>query len=158
MKIILCVFLIIAFLYLGISISGNMKKKKAFWNEIVKMCEILSSSICFGHKKVAEIINENIASMPTSKKFLLSIADNVDVSQNYHKCDIELKEEESNLLQEFFDNLGLLDSSGEVERINLYKKRFEIIEKTYLERYNKFSPILIKLCLIFGIMAVIVLI
>ena len=51
-----------------------------------------------------------------------------------------------------------MDSKSEIARIASYKSRFESIEALYTERYKKFSPLIVKLCLIFGLMLCIVLI
>lgn len=160
MKVVLCVFLIISFVYLGASITVNIKRQKGFWQEIVRLCEVLISNIGFGQKKLKQIIDEYSLSAVQSKSVLMSISDNINSQKKFdikHK-DIAFETEEKLLLDEFFNELGSLDSFSEIDRIKNYKVRFEGVEKVYIDKYNKFSPLIIKLCLIFGIMLCIVII
>lgn len=158
-KLIICAILAGAFIYLGICISNNLKKKKQFWEEIVKLCDYMSCNIGFGQKKLNEIAMEfssNVAKV--SNDVVKTMSSEKDSSQKSPIKSIDMTSEENALIKEFFDGLGSMDSKSEIARIASYKARFESIEALYTERYKKFSPLIVKLCLIFGLMLCIVLI
>lgn len=155
-KVIICILLICAFLYIGIVITNNLKKRKMFWQEIINFCDVLSSNIGFGQKKLKVIINEFANDQAVcSKIFFLQ---NMDSNKVLMPKNIELEKSEEKLLGEFFAGIGDKDSNSEVERIKIFRQQFCNIEASYIERCKKFSPLIVKLCLIFGIMICIVLI
>lgn len=158
-KLIICIILAGAFIYLGFCISNNLKRKKQFWEEIVKLCDYMSCNIGFGQKKLNEIAIEfsnNVAKV--SNDIVKTISSEKDSTQKISAKNIDMTSEESSLVGEFFEGLGSMDSKSEIARIASYKARFEGIESFYAERYKKFSPLIVKLCLIFGLMLCIVLI
>lgn len=155
-KVIICILLICAFLYIGIVITTNLKKRKIFWQEIINFCDILSSNIGFGQKKLNFIIKEFVDDQAVySKTFFLQ---NIDANKVLMPKNIELEKAEEKLLVEFFTGIGDKDSNSEVERIKIFRQQFCGIEAGYIERCKRFSPLIVKLCLIFGIMVCIVLI
>ena len=159
MKLLLCAFLIISFVYLGSSIVRNIKKKKILLEDVVKLCNELVSNINFGQKKIIEIIQPFCENCCSQNVVLEKVVENL---KNNKKVEIEnvygLSEYEVGLLKEFFNGLGDLDSVGESSRINNFKQRFEGILKDYSDKYKQFGPLIIKLSLIFGVLISIVLI
>ena len=160
MKIVLSILLILACLYIGISISGSIKKKKEFWEDVVKLCEYLSQNINFGQKKLNEILLSYKTICGIKCQSLIDTF--VDAKgkggllesfENYF-----FEESEKKLLLEFFDQIGELDVYNELAKIENYKLRFIKILDKYSEKSKKFSPLIVKLSLIFGIAICIVLI
>lgn len=160
MKIVLSILLILACLYIGITISGSIKKKKEFWEDVVKLCEYLSQNINFGQKKLNEILLSYKTICGIKCQSLIdTFVDTkgkrglLESFENYF-----FEESEKKLLLEFFDQIGELDVYNELAKIQNYKLRFIKILDKYSEKSKKFSPLIVKLSLIFGIAICIVLI
>jgi len=160
MKIVLSILLILACLYIGISISGSIKKKKEFWEDVVKLCEYLSQNINFGQKKLNEILLSYKTICGIKCQSLIDTfidtkgkGELLESFENYFFEECERK-----LLLEFFDQIGELDVYNELAKIENYKSRFIKILDKYSEKSKKFSPLIVKLSLIFGIAICIVLI
>ncbi len=159
MKLIICLLLIAACIYLGISLSTAINKKKRFWEDLVKLCEVLTASISFGQKKLREILLEYKQICGNSCSQLI---DNFLFNENNKfPFEVNIKGiifsiEEENLLKEFFDKIGELDAYNEIIKINNYKLRFDDYLKQQSEKSIKLSPLLIKLSIIFGIIVCIV--
>ena len=157
MKIVLCCVLIASCIYVGFVLSSDIKKKKLFWGDMVKFCEFLSVNIGFGQKKLKEILLsyqdmccEELKVM--LKNYLINSSFLLESSENNSL----FNKEEQNLLEEFFNSLGEFDVFNELIKVENYKTRFLKKYEIYCEKSFKFSPLILKLALIFGIMLCIV--
>ena len=74
----------------------------------------------------------------------------------FSRCEYLLELEEERLIDEFFQSLGEMDSYNELIKINNYKIRFVQKYDYYHEKSSKFSPLIFKLSIIFGIVICIV--
>ncbi len=160
MKIVLSILLIISCLYIGISISGSIKKKKEFWEDIVKLCEYLAQNINFGQKKLNEILLSYKTICGVRCQSLIDTFIDTKGKGNFLESfeNYFFEESEKKLLVEFFDQIGEFDVYNELAKTENYKMRFMKILDKYSEKNKKFSPLIVKLSLIFGIVICIVLI
>ena len=136
---------------------NNLKTKTRFWNDIVKFCEMLSSEIGFGQRKLNEIIlNYQQICSEECKRILQNYIKRGCGEKIFSRCECLLDLEEEKLLDEFFQTLGETDSYNELIKINNYKIRFVQKYDYYHEKSSKFSPLIFKLSIIFGIVICIV--
>ena len=161
-KVIICLLIICFCFALGVVFSNSIKRRKNFWFDITMLCDYMISNISFGQKKVKEIFSEFSASCKPECKGML---DNyIDINfLNTTKSfkapeNIDFTSLEQKTLEDFFNHIGEFDSLNEIEKIKNYKQTFNNFLQEYDSKNAKYSPLIIKLAIIFGLVIAIVLI
>ncbi len=154
MKLLICLAIIVLSLCLGVVFVNQLKRKKCFWIEMVKLCDVLSANINFGQKKIKEILidyskNCNKELNRIINMYLLFLDKK---TSTFVVEDFDYDVEKTKNIKEFFESFGELDIYNELSRIENYKKIFAVYKNKAEENDAKYGSLIIKLSLIFSIL------
>lgn len=155
MKFLMIIVLIALCTYVGFGFSKYYVQRYIFFKEFREFLNKFNLKINFSKDKLQDVVknhnskNKNIISLLNN--FLEGLENKKLTKENLLKHIKILKDEEKDIIFNFFSQVGHFDLLGQTRQIENYNKLFEDIEKTAEIEKNKFSPLFIKLGLIIGV-------
>ncbi|MBQ3494144.1 MAG: hypothetical protein IJA69_01875 [Clostridia bacterium] len=158
MKILLILIIIICFVFLGVGLSKYYTERKKFFLEFGLFVSNINSNINFGREKIINIIEKY--EIKNKSLELQKLCDNyVNALRNKNLIDGRifdgitiLKNDEKQLLQNFFGMLGKFDIYSQSKEIASYSARFEEIYSEVNKDCKKYASLIIKLSLVLGLL------
>ncbi len=166
MKTILLSAVFIIPVYVGFVFSKKYVKKSNFYNGLMGFCNSAINEINFCHTRLKELIDNNMSIANVEyKKFLILYKSYLTEGKGRETFGNEIREnfnyltnDEIDKIVSFFCNLGNRDVDSELSNINNYLSTFDTYNKVAEENKKKYSPMYIKLGILFGVAVVVVLI
>lgn len=157
-KVVLIFILVLSCISIGILISNYFKKRKQFFNELTNLLGLISDHIKYGNEKISQIVKKcsksNYEFTIFLERYLAYIENKISKDEFFNhiqKTLYFLSEQEVKLIYEIFESLGDFDENGELNKLELSKKKVEDMLKTSTNDKNKFSPFFIKLSVLLGL-------
>lgn len=154
MKLILIVALIVLCGYIGFGLSRYYVNRRKFFEELVMLMEKLSLDINFTKDKLTDILLSqkiNSKSLSLLVNNFIAILDGPELNFEALFDGIKfLSEDEKGIILSFFKSLGRFDVELQTLQIFQYRERLQDILKVCEEKERKYSPMFIKLALMFG--------
>ena len=147
---------------IGVILSNKHKKKYLFFKELGDFFSYLKHSISFSQKLLKDIIKEfyenrkiNLFNYQAYVNYLNSKS--LKMKFELTDCDF-LNAEEKKDINEYFNQLGKLNLKDEIEKIEGIISVINVFTEEKKEDFKKYSNILIKLGILFGLTVGIILI
>ncbi len=164
MRYVLIVFVFCICCFVGYIFSIKYTKRKRFFNSIILLADKLSLEINFSRERL-KVLLENFDA--TNKKYLLGI-DERFIDYLDKKCDLTLEEvfkkadclkaEEKDFVLLFLKTLGRSDVENQTKEIQSFISRFNEMKTQCDNDQKKYGSLSIKLGIIVGLFAVIIMI
>lgn len=158
MKLILLFCLVFLCTLIGLGVSKNYKERKRFFEELLTFVQFLKTDIVFGMTKLQKSINTFSQDVKNSNlKSLLNnycniLKDDGIINQNRLFENIKiLKNDEIDLLLNFFKGLGKSDVMGQVEHFEKMYKRIEIYFNQSKNEKEKYGNLYTKIGFLIGL-------
>lgn len=154
MKIILILVLVCLCSYVGFGFGKYYKKRKVFFQEFVLLLESLNLDISFSREKIHVILTQKNFKSSSLNKLIenyvnLLQKEGFDEKELFENVKI-LKEDEMNLIYNFFKMLGRFNVDLQTKQIQEHKQKILIVSKQCDEEEKKYSPLFLKLGIMFG--------
>lgn len=161
MKIVILLLIFGLFLMVGLKFSSKLKRKMLFYNSLCAFIEKCNLEISFATNKL-ETISNFPTSSPDFSRLITAFQGFVGGKLSHDKfisVDVPvLDDNEKKEVLNFFLSLGGLGKDEELKNLAYRKQNFDGKKRESEERYKKLGKAVIKLFVIFGLMAVIILI
>ncbi len=152
MRYVVLMLIFFCFVLIGFVVAGVFKSRKMFFESLIKFCDVYSSEIKFSKNSIVKIIDSNIDLFDENfKACLLDFVNNKELKVN------NLTKNQMSQVREFFNNLGELDVSGELEKVNRQKSIFFYQFEKMKEDVDKKGNVYFKLISIAGVLVTILL-
>lgn len=162
-KILLVLIVVGGFSYVGFGIASHYKKRDEFFAGLLSLCDKVRADIDFSGKSLSAIFDglkfsgaigklvENFCEYLKNKDLKLS-------SKQLFRGIWILKDEEKNVVLDFFSRLGRHDSDNEVKLIDDFKTLIEPLSKIAGEEKNKYGKMSVKVSFLLGLMVAILIV
>ncbi|MCK9575010.1 MAG: stage III sporulation protein AB [Clostridia bacterium] len=163
MQLFLIILIVGGISYVGYGLSSYYKKRYTLMSDILLFCDCLSNDIDFLHTPVKQILlNRNVQFAPELNKLLnqyKQILDNGKLLEfNQPISSIYFKREEAEMFMSLLYELGKSDSITQIATIKNFKTVFTKYHIEATEENKKYAPLALKLGVLIGILAGILLI
>ncbi len=163
MKIILVLIIVCGFGYVGWGLSLYYKKRNAFFCGLILFCDKIRADINFSNKNLLEIIKVQTCDVQVGKllnnfcEYLKDKKIELNKKQLF-KGIMFLKDEEKELILNFFSRLGRHDTENEIKLIDDFKTAITPVSEISSKQVNKEAKLSIKISFLLGLMIAIVIV
>ena len=164
MKYILLIALLIVCVLIGYIFSRKYSTRANFFKAIISLCQKFDIEINYSRERLKNIflnLDENIKKdlKGIDKNYLSFIDKETPLDKNSLFTGINfLKEEEKDVLFNFFRVLGRSDVESQSREIKNFLKRFEELSQTAITENKKYGSLSIKLGVIAGLVLIVLVI
>lgn len=161
MKYILLIALLIVCVLIGYIFSRKYSTRANFFKAIISLCQKFDIEINYSRERLKNIflnLDENIKKdlKGIDKNYLSFIDKETPLDKNSLFIGINfLKEEEKDVLFNFFRVLGRSDVESQSREIKNFLKRFEELSQTAITENKKYGSLSIKLGVIAGLVLIV---
>ncbi len=137
---------------IGLAHMKNKKRRVSYFRSLVKLCDKLISEIAFRKENLNSILKEFASSDNTE----LSAHIGAFCDSPYSELKIRapfLKADERKAVEDFFCSLGSTDSETQIFQLENHKRRFNEIYSDESEKFKKSGSMGLKLSVLLGIAA-----
>lgn len=158
MKVILIIIILVCFALLGYGLSRYYIERKKFFSEFELLISNINSNINFGREKMIDILNKYNSQIKSDNLTKLcenytAILEKKEYISEDLFCGITiLKNEEKQLLQNFFSSLGKFDIYSQSKEIGAYSVKFSELYLQASDDCKKYASLIMKLTLIVGLL------
>lgn len=162
-KILLVFVVVVGFLYVGFGIANYYKKRKDFFSGLVLLCDKIRAEIDFSGKNLLAIF-QGLKLEGCPNKLCSNFCDylknkNIEFSsKQLFRGIVILKEDEKNIIFDFFSRLGRHDCDNELKLIDDFKNIIFPLSQTCQQDNNKYGKMSIKISFLLGLMLAILII
>lgn len=162
-KIILVLIVVGGFWYVGFGVASHYKKRDEFFAGLLSLCDKVRADIDFSGKNLAAIFGGQKLCGATGRlvENYCEYLKNKDLelfSKQLFRGIWILKDEEKNVILDFFSRLGRHDSDNEVKLIDDFKNLIEPLSKISNEEKNKYGKMSVKISFLLGLMIAILIV
>lgn len=139
----------------GVCIASRYKKKYLFFKEINDFFEYFKHSISYSQKKLKEVVSDFYENKTNPlfeyQKYLDFLNNNSMNSKLTLEKNIFMTENQRVEVEGYFNELGKLNVTEEVDKINKITLRIKEYETEKLEEYKKYANVYLKISIFLGI-------
>lgn len=159
MKFFIIAMIFIVIVGVGVFIKLRYAKKEKFFKDAYLFCDVLKPNIVFMHMPIKKIIDKNEENFSKEfKEVLQNYLSNIDDLKEFEINYGFLKRSETENICNLLKNVGKTDSISQQNLIENSKIMIGQELEAAAKENKKFGMVSLKVCICFGIMAVILLI
>ncbi|MGN1163107.1 MAG: hypothetical protein ACI4T2_04255 [Christensenellales bacterium] len=162
-KVLLVIIVICGFVYVGFGISNYYKKREEFFAGLIILCDRVRADIDFSNKNLISIF-QTLNFEGNLKKLVANYCEylqnkDIDISAKhiFHGIWI-LKDEEKNVISDFFARLGRHDCDNEIKLIDDFKNIIEPMSQSASQDKSKYGKMSVKISFLLGLMVAILIV
>lgn len=162
MKIVLLLLVFFVCIFIGFAVSRKYRVRANFFKAMITLCQKFDIEINYSRERLKNIFLNLDSSIKNDlsgidKNFLLFIDKETPLDKNslFDKITF-LKEDEKDILFNFFRSLGRSDIESQSKEIKNYLNRFEQVSQNTILENKKYGTLSVKLGVIAGLLLIVI--
>lgn len=139
----------------GLALQKNQTRRTKYFRDFINLITVIIGEVKFRQAKIKDILSSFQAANQTPisaviTEYLTAMDTNQDL-KNFLPAKTKLKDNERELVREFFVSLGTSDCQTEIFMLENFNMRFDEIYQMYEARDKKYGSLYIKLGFFVGL-------